>query len=667
MRASLIIAALLALAGSDVPGQAPQPQAPAQPPTFKVEVNYVEIDAVVTDAQGNFVGDLTRDDFQVVEEGKPQTVSAFTRVDVPIERPDPPLFRLAAIEPDVRSNRDAFTGRVFLMVLDDVQTVPSRTLLVRAAARQFIRRSVGANDMVAVVTTAGNASAGQEFTSSRPRLLAAVDKFMGQKSRRDAPDMERGYRARNTYATLGNLAEYMAGVRGRRKAIVWFGEGVDYDIDNVFASRDADLVRTAMQDAVAAANRANVSIYGVDARGVGAGLDEAIAISGVPDETTDSTAIRNEVRRAQDSLRVMSEDTGGFAVVNQNDLNAAFARIVRENSSYYLLGYYASNPARDGRFRSVQVRVSRPGVTVRARKGYLAPRKRPAAPAAAANRIEAEMPREVRDALASPIPTRDIGLTVFAAPFVGVAPKTSVALVIEVDPGALTFVRKDGTFNADLEIHLLAIDAGGKVQGGGRDVAPLRLREANYAAVMKNGLRITRRLQLPPGRYQIHVGARETGGGKLGTIRQDVDVPDFSKAPLLMSGLTLTSESAARMLTANPDPGFTDVLPSSPTAIREFPRSDTLALFAEVYDNQTRAAHRVAITTTVAGDDGRVLFTTDDERSSQELQGKKGGYGYTAKIPLAQLAPGRYVLRVEARTLLTNGGTAARELEFRVR
>ena len=587
--------------------------------------------------RGNFVGGLTSEDFQVVEEGKPQTVSAFTRVDIPIERPDPPLFRQAAIEPDVRSNRDAFTGRVFLMVLDDLQTAPARTMLVRAAARQFIRRSVGANDMVAVVTTGGNASAGQEFTSSRPRLLAAVEKFIGQKTRRDATDMEKGFRARNTYATLGNLADYLSPVRGRRKAIVWFGEGVDYNIDNDFASRDASVIRSAMQDAIAAATRANVSFYGVDARGVGAGLDEAIEISGIPDETNDSTAIRNEVRRAQDSLRIVSEETGGFAIVNQNDLNAAFGRIVQENSSYYLLGYYASNPARDGRFRNVQVRVSRPGVTVRARKGYLAPRKRPAPPAPN-SRAEAQMPPEVRDAIASPIPTRDIGLTVFAAPFVGIAPKASVALVIEVDPGALTFVKNDGTFNADLEIHLLAIDGGGKAQGGGRSVVPLRLREASYGAVTKNGLQITRRLELPPGRYQIHVGARETSSGKLGTIRQDLDVPDFSKAPLLMSGLTLTSESAARIMTANPDPGFNGVLPASPTAIREFPASDTLSLFAEVYDNQTRVAHRVAITTTVAGDDGRVLFTTEDERNSQDLEGKKGGYGYLAKIPLAKLA-----------------------------
>ena len=242
------------------------------------------------------------------------------------------------------------------------------------------------------------------------------------------------------------------------------------------------------------------------------------------------------------------------------------------------------------------------------------------------------MPPDVREALDSPIPARDIGLTVFAAPFVGVAPKASIALVIEFDPGALTFVQKDGTFNTDLEIHLLAIDAAGKVQGGGRDVAPLRLREANYATVMKNGLRITRRLELPPGRYQIHVGrARDER-------RQARDHPAGPRRARLLEGAAPDERHRAHVGIRGPHadgriptPGSRTCCPASPTAIREFPRSDTLALFAEVYDNQTRAPHRVAITTTVAGDDGRVLFTTDDERSSEELQGKKGGYGYTRR------------------------------------
>jgi VWFA-related protein len=661
---AFIAAALLALAGSDVLGQAPQSQAPAQPPTFKVEVNYVEIDASVTDAQGNFVGDLTREDFQVIEEGTRQSITAFSRVDLPIEREDPPLSRAAAIEPDVRSNREAFNGRVFLLLLDDLQTSFKRTALVRAAARQFIRRYVGTNDMVAVVTTGGSTRAAQEFTSSHSRLIAAVDKFSGQKTPRDAMPMERAFKARNTYATLQNLAEFLGPIRGRRKAIIWFGEGVDYDINTM--AGDADTVRQAMQDAITAANRANASLYGVDARGVGAGLDESIEVSGIPDETNSFTALLDEARRGQDSLRVLSSETGGFAVVNQNDLNGAFRRIVQENSSYYVLGYYATNAGRDGKFRNVQVRVARPGVNVRARKGYVAPSGRRAS-TPTPSRLESQMPPEIREALASPIPTRGLGLTLFAAPFSGVAPKASVAIVVEIDPERLAFVEKDGIFAEDLDIHILAIDASGKIQDGVRDNAPLRLRPANHDAVVRHGLRVIRRLQLPPGRYQIHLAARAMNGKALGTIRQDLDVPDFSKEPLLMSGLTLTSESAARMPTANPDPGFKDVLPTSPTAIREFPRSDTLALFAEVYDNQTRVTHRVAIATTVAGDDGRVLFTTDDERSSQELQGKKGGYGYTAKVPLAQLAPGRYVLRVEAKTLLTNGGTAARELEFQVR
>jgi hypothetical protein len=120
------------------------------------------------------------------------------------------------------------------------------------------------------------------------------------------------------------------------------------------------------------------------------------------------------------------------------------------------------------------------------------------------------------------------------------------------------------------------------------------------------------------------------------------------------------------MVTANPDPGFKDVLPASPTARREFPRSDILSLFVDVYDNQ-RPPHRVAIQTTVTADNGTIVFTSSDERSSDELGGAKGGgYGHTATIPLKDLEPGRYVLAVRARTLLSNGATASRELEFRV-
>jgi hypothetical protein len=160
---------------------------------------------------------------------------------------------------------------------------------------------------------------------------------------------------------------------------------------------------------------------------------------------------------------------------------------------------------------------------------------------------------------------------------------------------------------------------------------------------------------------------REGNGGAIGTIRQDLDVPDFSKGALQMSGIALTSPSAARTITANPDPGFKDVLPAPATAIREFPQSDTLALFTEIYDNQVSTRHNVAIKTSVLAGDGQVVFTAGDSRNTDELQGKKGGFGYTASVPLAGVAPGRYVLRVEAQAQVSNGASVSRELEFRVR
>jgi len=407
----------------------------------------------------------------------------------------------------------------------------------------------------------------------------------------------------------------------------------------------------------------------VDARGLGAGLDELIDIGGVPVDDpafmSMSSLIQNEVRRAQDNLRVMSEETGGFAIINQNDLNAAFERIIEDNSNYYVLGYYPSNDKRDGRFRKVEVRVTRPGVRVQARNGYSAPKGKSAAATNA--KADAKVPPEILEALASPVPTGGVGLSVFAAPFSGPAPKASVALTVEFAPASLKFVEQNGRFNEDIELHVLAIDASGKMQDGGPTTAPLKLSQANHDAVVANGFRIVRRLTLPPGRYQIRVAAKESTGRSVGTVTQLLDVPDFSKSALQLSGIAITSISAARVPTANSDAQLKDVLPAAPTARREFPAGDTLAIFAEVYDNQPTPPHRVSISSAILAEDGREMFSATDERSSEELQGKKGGYGYTREFTLGQLPPGRYVLRVSARSLLANGGTATREVEFRVR
>ena len=132
------------------PAQKPPAQQPPaqQQPTFKVRVDYVEVDAVVTDRQGRIVRDLKKEDFQVLEDGKSQAITNFTMVDIPVDKASRPLFAASPIEPDVKSNEKAFDGRVYVMVIDDLHTRFGRSVRVKAAAKQFIERRLGANDQI---------------------------------------------------------------------------------------------------------------------------------------------------------------------------------------------------------------------------------------------------------------------------------------------------------------------------------------------------------------------------------------------------------------------------------------------------------------------------------------------------------------------------------------
>jgi VWFA-related protein len=706
MRTSIVAAPLLILTlltSSPTAQQSPPPtpQTPTrpageQPPiTFKVEVNYVEIDAVVTDAQGNFVSNLTKDDFQVLEQGKPQTVSTFSLVDIPVQKFDPPLYKTKPIEPDVRSNRNEFNGRIFVIVLDDLNVSFQRTERVKRAAKQFIDRYLGANDIAAIVQTGGGKRSAQEFTSSRERLGAVVDRFMGQKEKsatlekiddynrgggrltgsapRDQAEHIRAYKARNTFTVLKNVADYMGGIRGRRKAVVLFSEGVDYDIYDAINNQYANDIRQYGQDAIAAATRANVSFYAVDPRGL-LGLDDGLGaeLGAFPLDPTlglTMSALGREQQIAQDSLRTISSETGGFASINQNQYQENFARIIRDNSSYYVLGYYSSDTKRDGTFRTLNVRVKRPGLEVRARKGYVAPKGR-ATPAGTPPPAAIAASIAMRDALDSPIPATGLGLSVFAAPMAGAVanrPKATVLVIVELDGQAIPFKEEGGLFANDIEVAVVATDDTGKVREGTKDNANLKLRPETHKVVATNGVRLTRRMELAPGRYQLRIGARESVSGRVGSVLYDLDVPDFSKGDLALGGLLLTSAYASRMPTANPDPDFKNILPGSPAAVREFPTGDQLALAIDIYDNKASTPHRVDVRTSLTADDGKVVFSNREERRTEELKGAGGTFGHVATIPLNGVAPGRYVLRVEAQSSLSNATVAAREIEIRVR
>jgi VWFA-related protein len=709
-KSSVAVALLLSsvmLAGQQAPPPVPsaptgQPDPQMPPITFRSEVNYVEVDAVVKDAQGNFVRDLRQGDFQVLEDGVPQAVTAFSLIDIPVTLSERALFLPADIEPDVRSNATGPDGRLYVLLLDDINTGPMRTNRVRVAARQFIERNMGANDLAAVVQTSGRTDATQDFTNSRRLLTQAVDKFMGRKLRSaalnklDSYNMTRGsgmgtsvadpeqaerlYKAESVLLTIGSLADWLAGIHGRRKAVVFFSEGIDYNIWDMMGSAgtsgiapdsvrrgDGTILFSRAQDAIAAATRANVNIYAIDPRGLSTGAEDSIEMSGLPIDAESvglgASALQDELRDQQQSLRTLAEETGGFASVSSNDFSNAFRRIVDENSSYYVLGYYPTNDRRDGRFRRIEVRLKRPGLAVVARKGYGAPKGKAAAEKKA--ETSAATSKELRDALNSPLQMSGLKLAFFAAPMKGPSRKAAIALVTEFLGREFAFTEKDGKYLNTLEMSYMALDKQGKVADGKRDAVALSFKPETYRRVLESGMRVQSRLELPPGSYQLRVAVRESGG-RTGSVFYDLFVPDFAKDPLSISGIVVTSTAAGAVPTAGAIAELGDALKTPPTTSRVFSSADELAVLAEVYDNQGALSHSVDIAATLKAE-GRVqVFSNSETRSSKELGGASGGYGYTNRIPLKGLAPGLYVLTIEARSTL--GGTAkvSRDVQLRI-
>ncbi len=705
--AALVLAATLAR--QIVAAQQPAPGAPpdgTSSVTFRSEVNFVEVHAIVTDQKGAFVRGLTADDFEIVEDGRSIKPTTFSVVDLPLERPASTADGRVVAEPDVRATTRTFNGRLYVLLLDDLHTNVTRTQFVRDAARRFVDRYLSTGDLAAVVYTSGRQESGQELTNNRRLLRAAIDRFQGQKlpsagaeklavhirqtedalmqagesqpirtqeglekalAVADPTEPQRAYNARRALQSIKNVADWLKDVQGRRKALLFFSEGIDYDVYQPFAPGQPSTASTIVadtRDAAAAAQRANVNIYGVDPRGL-SNFGELIDIDARSDypqlEYGTFRGALHELRLSQESLLSLSDETGGIAIVSSGDVLGGLGRIVLDNSRYYLLGYSSDTARWSKKFLPIDVKVNRPGLTVRARRGFLPPDAKAAAKAAEVDAKAGTSPA-LRAALSKPVPVGDLPLRVTAASFRGAGSNGSVVIALEIDGSALKFEERDGRFNERLEISIVAADEKAKVQGGDRQEFNLRLQPQTYERVRGGGVRLLSRLELPPGRYQLHVGAHESTGAAIGTVPFDVEVPDYAKLAFGLSGVLLSSVGADALVTPNPDPLLKDALPGPPVVTRLFGTADTLSVYAEAYAPARGGPIALAITVLNALD-GRKVFEASDRRVPEA--GDRG-HGFTSAIPLAGLGPGSYILRVQA-SATSGGASDSREIPFDVK
>jgi len=405
---ALRLAGIAALAlSTGVSAQQAKPQPPAGPggsqATFRVAIDYVTTDVIARNNQDQFVADLTKGDFEVFEDGVKQDITSLTLVHGGrvhnLAAPPPPVAQEGLILPVSRPRNDT-AGRIFLIIVDDLHLDFRNTGRIRDLFKRISKTLVHEGDMFSIVST-GPSSLAIDPTYDRKVLEEAIKKITGnglkpsdiiQGAEGAEGPSEVRYRAHVAFSTAYDMLSQMEKIANRRKAVVWVSNGYDFNPfaesrlgeDPVFGGRfgqtreegreqqrnsmsqnqfaDADLVRE-LAEVTRAANRANATLYTIDPRGLVAGTDL--------DEQLDPVEFGEHVRKTQDSLRVLAEQTGGIAVVNQNNFDKALKRIDAETSDYYVLGYSSSNPDPLKRTRKIEVKlVNRPGVSVWSRTSY---------------------------------------------------------------------------------------------------------------------------------------------------------------------------------------------------------------------------------------------------------------------------------------------------------
>lgn len=702
-----LAAVAFSLGGAVVAAQQAQP-----PPVFRSRVDAIEIEMRVFGRDGGPVTDLSQTEVEVLEDGRRQEILAFSRVTVPTASPArAPAARPASFPPaDVSSNRAAAASRVFVLILDDLHVDSRNTPHVKEAARRFVERHVQPGDLVSVVYTGVRPDAAQDFTSNRNLLFAAIDKFVGRKLRpatlermeqyntfyrargrprfedlRDPQDAERAFNARSAMASIESVSGVLARVSGRRKAALLFTEGLDYDLSGLRSrgrlpgaadgptilpttaptgGSEADAVGRpdvhsythdvllSLQAAMGAASRANVALYPIDVHG---DTTDTVAELGAPVEDgslglTPQHVIQ-EMRDAQETLSVLATNTGGFATLSPSHYDAAFARIVRESSEYYLLAYSPWNPAPDGTFRDLTVRVTRPGVRVTARRGYYAPRKPVKRPL---KFVGDGISEETSAVVMAPIPSAGLLLDVHAVAFRRDRKHADVIVTAHVDGPDLAHAAASDVTNT-LELALMATDSAGRVQAATARAIEVRLDDSASRMLRDGGYRVVSRVQLPPGRYQIRQAVRERNGGRSGSVFSDLVVPDYSKG-LGMSGILLTSRRANAVPTSV-DPDTYERLAVLPSVRRSFEAHDELIALAEVYDTSRQGDLEVITTLTDGAGAERYRRVTKVPRA--DLKAADGIYRHAVQVPLRSTA-GDLMLSVEARPAGSGNGVVAR-------
>jgi len=656
------------------PAQQQQQQQPQQP-TFRTEIDVIRLDVSVLDKDRRPVRGLKAEDFSVFENGKAQRVVAVTEIEA-IEHDPAPSAWMRNVPRDIATNDlvdQVGDGRIFAIVMDD-WNIPwddvDIIMSARATAR-YIIDSLGPSDVAAVVFP-HEAGYTQDFTSDRMKLLRAIDQFDpkehpwiyqrpmgpgpggGDMPQRFSPALMRSdcQRTQPMVPTLDVVASRLTVVPNRRKTIILVSVGIPLALQ---ASKGcAGELAYQMRQMFLKSREANINIYTVDPAGQGgyeAYLMKPVRRGGRPSlGMVNQPQAEGSARVRRDFLEVVAENTGARAVTGSEPVEAGIDRIFAEDGTYYLVGYQSSNGEPDGKFRRIEVKVDRDDVTVRTRRGYWAlaagtveTKEEKAAPGSQELGLSGLMDGPALPLRASVVPLN------LASPDASEA-EVAIVLTMRVPP-TIRSVTDPLTV-----VHNVYTD--------GDPGPPVK---TELPLTLHSGTDDTRRydtfskLVLAPGRYEIRLNAFSPTLDRGGTVFAEVEIPDFTRSGVTMSGVALGTKRGADESRGE---ALEDLLPLVPTSARDFAPSDAVTAFFRVFQGGSEPVAPVTLQILLL-DMTNTTVVDKSETIPIESFGTGRSASHQIDLPLSGLKRGPHVFSITAR--LPSGTQARRDVVFRIR
>ncbi len=663
-------------------------------PTFTSNTSLVIIDVNVRDKAGNVIPNLTKNDFTLLEDGKPQTISVFDFQKLegdahlaPVPAIKPVADKTAAVATPAAAPKAAakapsastaapiirYQDRRLVAMLFDFSTmaIPEQNR-IQVAALQFIREQMKPADIVAVLSAStGPLKIVQDFTDDKDRLEEVVKGFtIGQASElagvagnggdsTSGEDTGTAFNADETefnvfntdkqLATLESAAKMLAAFP-EKKALLYFSSGI---------SKSGNDNQAALDAAVNAAKRSNVAFYPIDARGLVASAPSGDASSASSRGTSSFTggsmqSSRDSFAASQETLSTLAVDTGGKLFIDDNDLALGMEKARDDIASYYIVGYYSTNIKMDGKYRRVEVKLSKDvQAKLDYRSGYFGQKE-------FKKFTNTDKEDQLQQALMLGDPVTDLSLTAELDYFRLARDRYFVPFSVKIPGSEIALAKSKGNAQTEFDFIGQVRDTHDKLIAVVRDGIKIKLSEQTAAQLSAAPLAYDTGFTLPPGKYSFKFLARENETGKMGTYESKFTIPDLApdQAALKTSSVIWSNQRQAlndslasadnKKKLVESDPLVQDGRKLIPSITHVFRKDQNLYVYLEVYDpGVTTAQPMPSVAATLTFYRGKTKsFESQPVRMDAFALKRAQTLPIEFQAPLAQLAPGRYTCQV---------------------